>query len=434
MKHSKTTVALGALLFAAGGCEDQTPTSLDPDRIPVEARTVEVRLPFSDFAGNVRFFGGFGSASDGDRGYIARDFGTLLNAHTLVRFGSFPTEITVRDTLGVSRTDTNLTFPSGRVVVFFDSASVRGEPPFDVSAAALQTPWNLRSASWEFAVDTLGNQEAWPTPGGGPVRAVAAEQWSPEDGDSLVIPIDSITLAEWRDDDNAARGLRLSMETLDARVRVRSANLRVDVRASVRPDSLLTPSPILSALTFIYDPLPDPGQGEFRIGGVPSWRTVFDLDIPEVLDGPPEVCALIGCPFELTAESVIFASLVLTGAPSPLAFRPVESLFLDIRPAMSPERLPRSPLGPSLLQTPRELLPAYFTEDDSTSISVPMTPFIQAVIRGPGSDGTPPPNTLTLMSAFESSDLDIATFAPPGSEDEPYLRIIFTLTDGVTLP
>jgi hypothetical protein len=430
----KTTAALGAVLLVGAGCSEELPTSPDPGMIPVDARTVEVRLPFASFAENPRTYSGFGSTSDVGRGEIARDFDGVLNAHTLVRFGAFPRSVTVRDTAGVSRTDSVLTFPEGRIVVHFDTLSIRGEPPLDVSAAAILTPWQSRTATWEMAIDTLGGNEPWPTPGGGPVRAVAQAEWNPADGDSVVMAVDSATLVEWGDTTNLARGVRLSMETPDARVRVRTAALRLDTRPSVRPDTIVQTSTGSGSITFIYDPVPDPAEEVLRIGGVPATRAVFDLNFPEVLEGPEEVCEVVGCPFELKPESVIFASLVLQTAPTPRAFRPVQSLSLDVRPVLSPERLPRSPLGSSLLQAPRELPAAFFTEDGGGSIAIPMTSFVQAVISGTTNQGQATPRTLALLSAFEPESLDLATFAPPGSENEPYLRIVFTLTDGVTLP
>jgi hypothetical protein len=170
------------------------------------------------------------------------------------------------------------------------------------------------------------------------------------------------------------------------------------------------------------------------VGGIPAFRSVIHMQTPATVTGPPEVCAILGCPFELTPERLNHASLVLETRPSdPLAFLPWDSLRVDVRPVLAPERLPKSPLGNSVagLQG-RSLAPSLFTAPQE--VTIPITPFVRAQLAEDSPDGLPPPRALALLSLFEPADVFFGSFAGPGEPGAPFLRLIVTNAPAVELP
>jgi hypothetical protein len=263
--------------------------------------------------------------------------------------------------------------------------------------------------------------------------------WDPASGDSLladsaVIEVDSATVAQWGDTTDIARGLRLDALTDGVRLKVTGVQLRLDTRPSLNPDTLVELVTSARYLTFAYDPFPEPPENSIRIGGVPAWRTVFEMTLPEALDGPEELCAQVGCPLVLKPEMVSSASLVLrTEAPSP-AFRPTDTLRADVRPVLEPSRLPKSPLGSTLVSAfgvslPPELFSAGGEEDLSLSLGA----YIVDLIRGESVLGETVPTTLALLSLFEPLSLQYVSFEGPQSENPPVLRLILTVGEGVEI-
>jgi hypothetical protein len=420
--------ALVVLVFAA--CEDDLPTSLDPDLFPVAPRSVELRLPWSSFAGNLRVIGGYGAPIELFHGILANDFEGTLDSRTLVRFADFP------DTAFVlvegSNVRSALSFTGGRVVARFDTVTSVHEGPVEVVANQLLSEWYPPSATWTVAVDTINDTRTWPVPGGGPVRELATGEWDPESGDSLVLEVDSAAVASWGDTTDLARGLRLDVVDAGVRLRVNSVTLRLDAVPEVRTDTTIVQTSTPDALGFIYDPVPEPPPDGMRIGGAPAWRTIIDVDVPAVLEGPESVCQRVECPFTLEPERINAASLILKSRASPAAFQPTDTIRLDVRAVLSPDRLPKSPLGESFVGSPgRPVAPSAFGEDAGTEIAIPVTGFVRDIVRGETSLGEEPPGTMALLSFFEPLSISFASFAGPGGADEPYLRLIVTLSDTV---
>ena len=75
---------------AAWGCTEKISTAPDLGFLQVDPRTVEALIPFGDFVDDVQVLGGYGSAADLGRGFVAQDFDGL-NVRTLVHLGDFPT-------------------------------------------------------------------------------------------------------------------------------------------------------------------------------------------------------------------------------------------------------------------------------------------------------------------------------------------------------
>lgn len=423
------------------GCANELPTATSEELVPVEARTVEIDLPFGEVAEDLRVLGGFGRPADLGYGLVARDFRDTLDARTLVRFSDFPTSVQVDDTTGTTREDSTLTFVGGRVVVRFDTTDVGGESgqgglePVVLWAGATTTSWHPLTAGWELAVDTVGDTRPWPEPGGGPVEPLDSAEWNPVESDSVVLRVDSATVAAWSDDTNDARGLRLELQAPGRKLRLRNVSLEVEVRPSVNPDTTVFAGVQRRRITFIYTPFPDPSPGGLRFGGAPAWRTVFRMSLPETVAVPSGACPEPECSLRLTPESLNSASLVLRSRRSPTVFQPEDTMAMDVRPVLRPALLPKSPLGESLGRSQdRALAPELFGSAAGQIVELPITAFVRNLIRGETDTGGAVHPTVALLSSVEPGTIGFAEFFGPGSESPPVLRLIVTQDDGVTLP
>ncbi len=440
------TLAAG-FLFAllAAACTELLPTA-ESDDLVRGGVAVEVRLPASDFLDRVRVYGGYGRASELGGGFIAHRFGEGadpaadpgLEAATLLRFGRYPAVVTVSDTTGTSRPDSSLTFLSARIIARFDTLGSVHSGPVAIQANATTEAWDGVSATWEHAVDTLLHRVPWSRPGGGELQEMGEWEWDPEAGDSLIIELDSAQVAAWADTTDLRRGVRLSTEAPGVRLQLRSALMWIDTRPSLNPDTLIQVLAGTDNITFIYDPIPSaPGNG-MRVGGAPAWRTVLDLDIPAALNGPPELCAQLGCPLELSEDHISYAALRLTTRAERAAFAPSDTISMDLRMVMVPNVLPKSPLGPSLSGIAGVVLsPEWFAPPGGHVVEVPVAGLLQDLLRGEDSDGDPVSSTVALLSAFEPLSIEYASFeglgpAPEGvpRPGEPELRLILNYVRG----
>lgn len=421
---------VGAVTFVA--CQQDLPTASDPDLIPVEVTTVEVRLPFSDFAEALRVFGGYGRASELGSGFVANAYEGSLNAATLARFGRYPVSAQVVDTTGTTQTDSSLTFLSGRLVVRMDTLSSVLGGPVEVTAHALTEPWDGGTATWAAAIDSVNGTTLWSEPGGGVVEPVGSAVWDPSAGDSIAIMIDSARVAAWGDSASRGRGVRLSTPDPGVRLQVRSAFLWIDARPSVNPDTLIQVLANRDDFTFIYDPVPAPTPDVAWVGGAPAWRSVLDLAIPEQLTGPPSLCAQVTCPIALTEDVLSFAALRLTTRPPPAGFAPSDTLSMDLRMVLAPDLLPKSPLGATASGIAGEILdPDLFGSEAGSVVEIPVTGLIRDMIRGETLAGDSVTSSLALLSLFEPLSLQFFAFEGVGSAAEPELRMILTFSDGI---
>ena len=442
---SDRRLALLPLLGLLAACTEMLPTA-ESDDLVRGGIAVEVRLPASDFLDRVRVYGGYGRTSELGGGFIAHRFGPGaaddadpgLEAATLLRFGRYPSVVTVTDTAGTSRPDSSLTFLSGRIIARFDTLGSVHSGPVAVRADALTEVWDGVSANWEYAVDTLLNRVPWSRPGGGALREIGEWEWDPEAGDSLIIELDSAQVAAWSDTTDLTRGVRLSTRVPGVRLQLRSALMWIETLPSLNPDTLVQVLAGTENITFIYDPLPThPGNG-IRVGGAPAWRTVLDLDIPPALDGPPALCEQLGCPLELSEDHISYAALRLTTQAERAAFAPSDTISIDLRMVMVPEVLPKSPLGPSITGIAGVVLaPEWFAPPGGHVVEVPVTGLVQDLLRGETADGDPVSTTVALLSTFEPLSIEYASFqglgtAPggPARSGEPELRLILNYVRG----
>jgi hypothetical protein len=265
LKRILTVGFLGALLVVGSGCEEKLPTITEAEFIPVSAHSVEVLLTFDEFAKNLRIVGGYGTAAELGTSVLARAYEGTLESRTLAQFWPFPFTASVRDTTGATRPDSTLTFVGGRVVVFFDTLASVHDGPVDLAAWSIQTPWHPLTATWDYAVDTVGDKRFWPQAGVGPVTPAGTGVWDPTAGDSLladsaIIEVDSATVVAWGDTTNISRGLRLDALTDDVRLKVTKVLLHLDTRPSSNPDTIIDLVTSARYLSFAYDPFPEPPE------------------------------------------------------------------------------------------------------------------------------------------------------------------------------
>lgn len=429
MSRVANVLAVTLLVGGVGACAEESPTSIDPEGVPFEIRTVEIELPWSEFGTGVESFDGFGTPSDIGLVILADGFMGVLDSRALVRFRTFPSLINVRNAEGTLVTDTVITFRAGRIIADAVVSQADSIGTWEFQAGALTQPWDVASATWESAIDSVGVTVPWDTPGADPVRLIGAGALDLADGaDSVVIELDAETLAEWQDS-AADRSMRFDITTENERVRFSNFRLRLDIGSSIDTDTTVVREVDLLEQTFIYTPSPDDPDGVIRIGGAPAWRTVFGLDVPTVLTGPEALCEVAGCPFRLTPEALNRASLVLRTRESPVAFQPQDSVFLDTRPVLAPDALPKSPLGNSFIGN-FTLGPDAFGDAAGEPFEFQITSFVRALVD-PEADGSEP-STIALLGTFEPLDIALAEFAGPDEDGAPRLRLLVTVSDQVT--
>jgi hypothetical protein len=433
-RKGAVAASLAAILVAVVACEERAPTALDDAQLPEEPLTLEVDLSWSDFGSNLQVLGGYGSAASLALPVVAHTYEGTLESQLLVRFGSYPQSAQVVNGTGATVVDTDVRHVSGRLVVIFDTVASTNTGPVVLELGALQQEWESQSSSWEFAVDTVADQRAWTVAGAGPTIPMSTTVWDPVGGDSVSFQLDSADVALWADIADLTRGGRIETTTDGVRLQLTRALLRITMRPSIDPDTLVEDTATaLIEKTFIYDPPPAPPVG-LRVGGTPSWRTVLDLTIPPLM-GPPELCDAVGCPFTPQAGHISYAALALTTQATELAFQPTDTVRLDVRPVLSPPTLPKSPLGISAtggIGSP--IAPEAFGALEGTEVEVPITPFIRTLLAGPDADGRDPPSTIALMSAAEPASLAFASFFGPADPAAPILRLILTVGTSQVLP
>ncbi|HSG47786.1 MAG TPA: hypothetical protein VLA43_08250 [Longimicrobiales bacterium] len=433
MKRTPVVAALAVMVLAAAACQETDPTSVEGGLVPVAPRTVEVILPWSEFGQDVEIFGGFGTPSQLFTLVVSQGYRGDLDSRALIRFADFPRVSSVRDSTGTTRPDSMFTYLTGRVVARMDTIRTEVTGPVEMSLSILDQDWHERSTTWELLVDTVGDQRAWAEPGAGPGTLLGTSTWDPALGDSIVFELDSATVALFEDTTGIRRTARIDMVTAGELVEMAAVNLRIDARPSINQDTVVVLNAGTSRSTFVYFPFPDPPPDGIRAGGAPAWRTVLTLDVPRVLNGPAALCEQVGCPFTLEPEGLNHASLILTSrASSPAAFQPSDSLLLDLRPVLVPERLPKAPLGASFLGIlGRSVDPGAFGSEAGVKIPITITEFVRALVDPDRAEDLP--NSLALLSLLEPFSVGFGDFDGPGDPGEPVLRLILTASEPVEI-
>jgi len=414
-------------LVSTVACQERSPTALDDTQLPDAPLSVQVELPWSAFGSDFQVFGGYSSPANIAQPIIAHTYDGALESRALLRFGAFPAFARVLDPEGGPASDDSITYVSGIVVLYIDTLTSVYGGPVSLTLSTLEEEWDARTATWTESVDSLNDQRLWTEPGAGPVMPGATGTFDPSFSDSVTLVMDSTAINRWADFRDPTRGARIEATTDGVLLRVNRARLRVNMRASVNPDTLAQDTVRWLERTFVYDPAPPAATG-MRVGGVPAWRSLMKMTIPP-LTGPAELCAAVTCPFTPEAGQISYAGLGLTTRASESGFVPFDTLRIDVRSVLSPERLPKSPLGPS--ESPSGIatgVPAEaFGALAGSSVDVPVTGFVRTLLGGPDSLGREPPSVLALLSAFEPSSVTFGSFYGPGDPQEPVLRLVITV-------
>lgn len=427
--YSRASVA-AALCVALAACENESPTSVDLSLLPTAPVTLSIQLPWAEFGSNLAVYGGYGVPAQLEESIVARAYAAEdLDANTLIRFAAYPTSANVRDSGGTLRQDPNISYKGGYLVAFFDTAASITPGPVSLELGALQTEWHVPSANWTFALDTVADQRPWPEPGGGPVTVFNTELWDPASADSVQFFLDSTEVAAWSDPNDPSSGARIRLLTDGARLRLVGGALRLTATSSLNPDTTLVLTSQAQEVTVLYDVDAPPPVDGMRVGGAPAWRTVLDVTVPSVLDGPPELCAAVGCPFTLAPRHVSYASLTVRGRSPIDAFQPSDSIAIDVRPVLARDALPKSPLGGSLIGggVGQRVSGDLFGALEGSPVEIPITNYVKAYLAGPDPAGRPPPTTLALIAAPEPSTFTFAEFFGPGP-NEPVLELVLTVS------
>ncbi len=415
MIRNRLAAFLGLVVLGSAACSEISPTGVDETLLPDEPVTVEVRLPWSEWGSNLAVFGGFGTTDELGVGIVAHAYGDSLEAHTLVTLQDVPTSATVRDTTGTQRTDTLLRVLGGRIIAVVDTVGSDADGPVSLEIGMFGQTWDPTTATWDLAVDSLDHQEPWEEAGAGPVSNAVTTTWERADGDSAVFELDSAQVAAWSDTTAVNQGARLATLTGGTRLKVSNVLLQVDTRPSSNPDTTVVVVANRVQLTFVYTPSAPAPEDEIRVGGTPSWRSVFDVSVPQSLSEPPDLCAAVACPLKLTAGQLNYAALVLRTRRTEPSFAPTDTVNLDVRPVFDRSTLPKSPLGSSLLTTSigKRFSPTLFTDEADSEIEIPITPFVRSLLSPDSTSALPPPRTLALLSTFEPVSIAFASLLRP---------------------
>ena len=415
---------------AAWGCTEKISTAPDLGFMQIDPRTVEALIPFGDFVDDVQVFGGYGSAADLRRGFVAQDFGGL-NARTLVHIGDYPTTVVGSETQS---------FADGRVVLVFDTLRGTLDLPVDVELFGVQEQWHPPTVTWEVVVDTAGDRREWGQPGGGVTTLLGAgvfdirSNLEEVDGftDSMNIFVNAATVAALGDPTSGMTGLLVAGANPGTLLHLVDVSLRIIT--SSEPDTLVEASAPLEDLSFMFDPAPTPPLGWLRVGGTPAWRTVLTMSIPRTVTGTPEVCGAVGCEVDLTEVDLNLAELLLTTRQTEPEFQPQDTTRVNILTVLSPELLPRSPLGEPVLPFLRSFPPELFSIQAGTQVAFPVTTLVTRILAVAAATDTVPVISIALFSDPEPSTIGFASFQGAGGASAPALRLLYTIANPVGLP
>ncbi len=435
-----TVIFCSALVW---GCKENNTTAPDLGFIEVNPRTAAVTIPYDDFVSGFQVYGGYGSAADFGRGVVALDFAGA-NVRALMKIEDLPTSADVVGSDGVSRTDSDLSFVGGRVVLSFDTIDGTLNVPVGIEVFGVVEEWHGPTATWDVAVDTAGDRRDWTQLGGGALNSLGAgtyaafsdQQFDPELPllDTLSISVDSAAVAGFLNPGGGSTGFLLAATFSGTSVNVVDLKLVLNTVPSTQPDTVVELSVGTDDVTFIIEGVPPAPVGWLRVGGTPSWRSVISLTIPSTVDGTVDLCGAVGCQVDLREVDLNLAELVLTTRQPQSGFQPQDTTVLDLRRVLNPELLPKSPLGSVLLPAATIVPPALFSTDVGAEVSFTVTRFVREVLEVAAETGSVPDASLVLLSLLEPSDIGFASFAGSGGVGAPELRLLFTVANEVGLP
>jgi hypothetical protein len=417
---------LGFLCLA--NCSENVATAPDLDLIDIKPRTIEVLVPFEDFVQELEIVGGYGSPSDLGFGVVAKDFDGF-SAKTVLRFGSYPESVELAG--GAS----GLKVLGGRVVLSFDSIQDQTGEAISLEILATQQAWDPKTLNWKVAVDTVNDKTSWAQSGAeSSVLVGSGELDSHLVGDSvnsfasISIDVDSATVAEWGGVRSSSQGMVVISKDSGTRMNLWNANLVLKAVPLNNPDTILEIPVPVSELSFMVDPTPTIPEGWLRVGGLPAWRSVITMKLPERVRGSVEICGSSSCLFDVSKSQLNQAELLLTTRETEAGFKPATPLAIQIRSVLSPSSLPKSPLGdPIGLYQGLLIKPEFFDNSKGEQIVFPLTDLLEFSEKN--LSGVFPTKTIALLSSDEGNTLEFASFQGAGDPGFPVLRLILTIPE-----
>lgn len=418
MKCMKGLGLLLAGVVAFTGCDREDPTSIGGVLIPDESvRTFEVILDADDFLVMDTAFSTFPPAQSNFI-VLANSYEGVLSANELMRFRVSPI-IGVPDSAGVIQVDSLPKLISGRLVVKFDTVASDRTGPVVLHLYRAGEMWDSTDVSWQNR--TAGTP--WVTPGG--TRGALLDTATFATADSVVFDVDTATLAAWRDSTTQVPGVLLTAESPDVRLRGLTPTLFVNMQTSIGDTVVTVPVPPFVKRT-IQDPVPPPSSSDPHVGGVPSWRTILQLDPDfENLEVPCPFSAT--CTVRLRDASIARAELLLQPVVSPPGFAPELPLTVLVYTLLPTPELPlvRSPLATG--QGFTTISNGNFRTPGAPIAPIQITSYIRSVVT-PADTTAFRTRYLTLMQGGTTT-VGYGTFSAG-----PQLRLRLSVSQEIQLP
>lgn len=423
MKRWWWTLCVG---LVSGACTQDSPTGVGGELLPPDAvQTWEITLESSRLFSADTSFGLYSRPSDAPYVLLAEQAEGGLSSHTLVRF-AMPGSLVLPGPNSTAVVDSFPTFLSGSLRLAVDTTlNVRQDARIELYRTT--EDWDRTSATWTLRVDTPGARVPWTEPGGSPGMLVGVGNYV-AGSDSIIIPVDSATLAVWADRNDPTRGGVITMGSAGQRLRASIPTLRVRARASVR-DTIVDLT-VVPGRTFIFTPeLPESVAGP-RVGGTPEWRTI--LLLRQGLDTLTVACppgSAPTCRVRLRDVTINFAGLRLQPRQSPPGFRPEAPLDLTINAVLPVEGIPlqRSPLTEPVGRSGAAIPVSSFTAPGAPAVEIPLTSYLSLVFSG--DDSGFGEAHLALVQSGSVRTFGFGTF-----EAMPTLRLILTTARELQLP
>jgi hypothetical protein len=418
-----TRFCLLALSVASlSACIEENPTEVGDVLLPSgDVISFEVLLPAASFLVWDSSFTGYSKVTDAQFAIIARQFENAVDANMLTRFGQLPAVQVIRNTTtNLAVNDSSPKYFSGLLVLKFDTLVTPLTRPVLLRLFPTTEEWDV-SATWTNRIDTGTVQLPWKTPGGTRGPSVDTASWVA--GDSVVLRVDSQTIALWNDTTNKARGALITAETNNTRIKVLSTAFHVSAHSSIRADTVIKVDALPLVRTFVFNPTPSTaGVSGIRAGGTPSWRAFVRLrsDLTSLSFPCPN---RPNCTVPLDSVNLSAAQLLLKPVRAPAGFPPEDSMYLDVRGISTSAGVPlsRSPLG-NRISASAAIKPTFFTNPTATDVvSIDITNFIAHLTDKTVKDADRLPPALAILQLGEPFTFGFATF-----DAAPTLRLVLT--------
>jgi hypothetical protein len=369
---------------------------------------------------------------------VARKFEGVTDANTLIRLGTKPTSIQVRDASGAVRTDTLPLYKGGTLVMRVDTfRSTKAAVRFGLYRTA--QGWDQGSATWTMRIDTNGVHLPWTTPGGTRGPVVSSVRWTPGT-DSLVMNVDSQTVAALTNPADTLRGVLVAVDSADlangARMRITGLTLHIPTGSTIRPDTSIVTDVGTVTSTFIFTPDAPVAFNAARVSGVPAWRTI--LSLKEGFENATVPCpeGPTGCVLRLKDVHLNSAELLFRPTGSPAGFSVEDSIGVAAHSLLRTDNvpLPRSPIGDPVGTFRTKVPPGRFRNtDQGPEVPLPVTALIKAIFTDTTSASSPtrPTRHIALLTAPEPSaaaSVQASTFGFASFKAGPRLRLVLTAT------